>query len=185
MGRALPRAYLQADLDLVGPAGQAPIVAAVAETECIQAALQILEQLHDAENYEIRLGHCSLLDAVVRLCQIPPVRTPRSIPRLMVLRDVPSWLRKLDLRSTVWERFPFSVPQYLVEKRDAVRCGILFAFWVCPRTCLFVQGENCPPLWDRITFTIRLTNCRFRRVICSSPCGCFASPISPAKFEVS
>lgn len=75
VGRGLPRAFQQADLDLVAPAGQAPIAAAMGETECIKAAVQVLEQLPEGDSLEIRLGHCALLEAVLRLCLIPHVRS--------------------------------------------------------------------------------------------------------------
>ncbi|KAK9831407.1 hypothetical protein WJX81_002476 [Elliptochloris bilobata] len=72
VGRAPPRAYLQADFDLISPPGLAPAEALLCDAEAIRAVIEALQALPEAHGeWEVRLGHAAILEAALAHARVP------------------------------------------------------------------------------------------------------------------
>ncbi|CAK0752569.1 hypothetical protein CVIRNUC_002156 [Coccomyxa viridis] len=72
VGRALPKAHLQADLDIATLPGSSPSETLLADAEVIRAVSEVMDALPDwIGELEVRLGHRALLEAALVNARVP------------------------------------------------------------------------------------------------------------------
>ncbi|CAL8462314.1 g1847 [Coccomyxa elongata] len=101
VGRALPRAYLQADLDIVTLPGSTPSETLLADAEVIRTVSEVMDALPEwSGELEVRLGHRSLLDASLTHAHVPKELRGSAL-RLLATGLAPS-PRSAGARSKHW-----------------------------------------------------------------------------------
>ncbi|KAK9906778.1 hypothetical protein WJX75_007809 [Coccomyxa subellipsoidea] len=101
VGRCLPRAYLQADLDIVTLPGSTPSETLLADAEVIRTVSEVMDALPEwSGELEVRLGHRSLLDASLTHAHVPKELRGSAL-RLLATGLAPS-PRAAGARSKHW-----------------------------------------------------------------------------------